>query len=383
MNEKLEDRLASALEKREIARTKRILRVNDPNVGMVNLANNDYLGLSMHPRLREAGRNAIDEYGCSSSASPLITGYGPTHDRLLNTLKYWHGFEHGVVWNSGYVANQALLSSLPQKGDLVLADRLIHNSIISGVLSSGARLIRYRHCDLAHLESLLEEYSTKGRLIFVVTESVFSMDGDYPDLKYIAGLKERFEFYWILDEAHALGWYGDRGSGLAEEFGIVEQVDALVGTLGKALGSMGAYTLFREESVAEYLLNFSGEFIYSTYLPPACAAIADTAISIVSDSKGLRKKGRENSLKIRRRLAELRYSVIATDSPIISIPMGCVKLTMDAACKLESARIRVGAVRPPTVPEGTSRLRVSLRAGMSEELIEKLIGALAEMVGRR
>ncbi len=379
VNERLQDRLSAPLEKRKASGEYRSLRVSDPNDEMLNLANNDYLNLAQASFMREAGSAALDRFGCSASASPLISGYGPAHDSLIGVLKEWHQFEAGLLWNSGYVANQALLSGLPCKADLVLADRLIHNSMISGILASGARLKRYRHCDLDHLESLLQESATGAEVVFVVTESVFSMDGDYPDLFRLAEMRERYGFFWIVDEAHALGWYGENGSGLVEESGVGEQVDALVGTLGKALGSAGAYTLFGDSLIAGFLVNFASEFIYSTYLPPSSAAIAERAVEHVAAAGALRARGRASSRAIRERLRTIGYDVALTDSPIVSIPLGSATRAMDAAQRLEAAGIRVGVARPPTVPEGTSRLRISLKADLSPESIDRLIGAVEEL----
>ncbi len=376
----LRHRLTEPLLDRRDEGLKRSLRVLDPNNEVLNLANNDYLDLARHPRLIAAAKKAVDQYGCSSSASPLITGYGPAHQRLLETLKKWHEFDHGLIWNSGYVANQAMLRTLPCKGDLVLADRLIHISMISGILSSGARLMRYRHCDISHLEELLEKNSTGGRVVFVVTESVFSMDGDYPDLEKMAALKERHGFFWIVDEAHALGWYGEKGSGLVEHFNVERHVDALVGTLGKALGSMGAYTLFREETVADYLVNFADEFIYSTYLSPSNAAVAEEAISCIQEFGQIREEICLLSLTFRKHLVELGFGVSLGDSPIVTIPMDEPGAAMEAARALEERGILVGSVRPPTVPEGTSRLRLSLKANLSESDVARVIESLGEVV---
>ncbi len=379
LNAQLKQRLSIPLEKRRESGGFRSLNVCKISDEILNFANNDYLGLSSHPSIQVAGREAIDRYGASSSASPLITGYGPAHESLLQSLKQWYGIEHGVIWNSGYVANQALLSSLPEKGDLVLADRLIHNSMISGILASGARLTRYRHCDVAHLESLLVEAKNSERMVFVVTESVFSVDGDYPDLKAIAALKEKYGFFWIVDEAHAVGWYGDKGSGLCEAFEALDQVDCIVGTLGKALGSMGAYTLFKDSLAPDYLVNFAGEFIYSTYLPPVCAAMAEEAIRQVS--KAAAARGQEASRRIRAQLIELGYNASRGDSAIVSIRMDTAEKTVSAAEYLKRKGILVGAVRPPTVPEGTSRLRLSLKASMDEAVQERLISAFEELRG--
>jgi len=376
VNQLLKSRIGSELTARMGSGTFRELRTSDPAKNILNLASNDYLGLSSDPRLQKAGQDAISKFGCSSSASPLVTGFGEAHRDLLALIESWYGFETGIVWNTGYVANQALLSLLPKRGDLVLADRLIHNSMISGVLASDARLLRYRHCDLEHLEGLLKKYAVDDRVLFIVTESVFSMDGDFPDLKRIADLKEKYGFFWILDEAHAVGWYGKEGSGLAEEFGVLDQVDALVGTLGKALGSMGAYTLFREKAISDYLINFAGEFIYSTYLPPACAAIAIEAIRCVRKSSSLRKRGRDLSTRVRKLLEQFGLDVLPGDSPIISIQIGEADRVVDLARELENRGILAGAIRPPTVPEGTSRLRISLKADLSDSSTNRFLKAL-------
>ena len=375
----LQFRLKAKLDERKRAGLFRSLQSSNADPGILNLANNDYLDLAKDKRMQSAGIEALERYGCSSSASPLIAGYGRVHEELEQTLCRWHGFSHGLIWNSGYAANQAVLSLLPQKGDLVLADRLDHNSILSGILKSGARLIRYRHTDLDHLEALLVDHSEAKRSIFVVTESVFSMDGDWPDLERLAKLKESFEFFWILDEAHALGWYGDQGQGLASELGVDDRVDLLVGTMGKALGSLGAYTLFRGESVRDYLVNFSEEFIYSTYLSPANAAIAMEALDIIRASVTLRRQGREISKAIRRSLNALGLSVAEGDSNIISIVIGDVAKTMRAARLLNSQGILVGSIRPPTVPKETSRLRISLKATLTSEDVERILAAFGQV----
>ena len=376
----LRDRLTKPLLKRQDTGLTRKLCVFSTNEEMLNLANNDYLSLSNHPQVIDAAKRAIEFYGCSSSASPLITGFGPSHHELLEVLKDWHGFKSGMIWNSGYVANQALLSSLPRKGDLVLADRLIHKSMISGILSSGARLMRYRHCDIDHLEELLEKHATGDRIVFVVTESVFSMDGDYPDLKKMAELKERLGFFWVVDEAHALGWYGKRGSGLVERLGAADSVDVLVGTLGKALGSMGAYSLFRDEVVERYLTNFADEFIYSTYLAPAAASAATAAIECIRNMEFNRESLSLLSASFRKQLIEKGFSVSLGDSPIVSIALGEADAAIQSAETLEELGILVGAVRPPTVPDGTSRLRVSLKADLSEADLARVADTLFDVV---
>jgi len=375
-------RARASLERRERAGRRRRLAVQSGGEGLVNLADNDYWELASDPRTREAAKREIDRSGCSASASPLITGYRPAHADFLAWARQWHGFEFGMLWNSGYVANQSLLGLLPRRGDVVLMDRLIHNSLIAGALGSGARLRRYRHLDIGHLERLLEEEAAEmkpeaDRAAFVATESVFSMDGDSPDLRAMAELKRRFGFFWIVDEAHALGWYGARGSGLVEEAGVAEEVDALVGTLGKALGSVGAYTLFHDADVADYLLNEAGGFVYSTYLPPSAAAAALAAGRLLEAMAGPRRAARERAAGLRRRLAEAGLEVGSGDGPVVPISVGGSEgETLAAAERLRRRGYLAGAIRPPTVPKGESRLRLSLKGSLDESDMNALAAAV-------
>lgn len=379
MSEDLQSRCAKALEERADAGLERCVQLASRDDGILNLANNDYFRLSRHLELKKIAKDAVDRFGLSSSASPLITGFGEAHEMLLEKAKSWHGFEYGTVWNTGYAANQALLSKLPEKGDVVLADRLIHNSMISGILQSGARLVRYRHCDVDHLALLLDRFASKGRQVFVVTESVFSMDGDYPDLAKMAELKKRHSFFWVVDEAHALGWYGEKGSGLLEQAEVGDDVDALVGTLGKALGSMGAYTLFHDSVYERYLQNFAGEFIYSTYLSPIAAAVGAAAMDILKDSHSERRHAQTLSSRIRVELRTLGFDVPTGESPIVPIRIGGIEETLAAAATLKEAGILVGAIRPPTVPENESRLRLSLNSDLGESELERVFGVFREL----
>ncbi len=375
---RLFERIDKTLSELADAGLERELRVHDPLSAYLNLANNDYLELSGRPEIRAAAVEAISKYGASSSASPLVSGFGPAHASLLERVKRWHGFEQGLIWNSGFAANSALLAHLPQRGDLVLADRLIHRSMIDGMLRSGARIARYAHCDLDTLERSLSNAPGETRQVFVVTESLFSMDGDYPDLDRMAELKRRFGFFWIVDEAHAIGWYGHGGSGLVEAFGRAKEVDALVGTLGKGLGSSGAYTLFHDERIARFLVNRAAEFIYSTYLPPACAAVAEAAIDWVEAHPLERERGRERSRQLRRELSGAGFSVADGDSPIVPVVVGPAERALRLAQRLRKERILVGAIRPPTVPRGSSRLRVSVKSTLANADVERLVRTISE-----
>ena len=371
------DRCRTELTAREIAHRRRRIQVTIPAAGELNLADNDYLDLARDPAVAAAAAAAIARHGTSASASPLITGWREPHEQLVRSLADWHGFPGGMLWSSGYAANAAVLGTLPQKGDLILADRLVHHSMVAGMLRSGARVQRYGHLRLDELERRLAAESG-DRPVFVVTESLFSMDGDYPDLRRLAELKRRFKFCWVLDEAHALGWYGPQGAGLACAAGVAAEVDVLVGTLGKTLASGGAYTLFRDEAVRDYLVNLAGEFIYSTGLPPANAA---AALAALSRTRGLAEDAQPAwhlaSRNFRAALQRAGWDAPDGDSPIVPVRLDDEAAALSLAEALRAAGIRAGAVRPPTVPAGTSRLRFSLKRTFRREDQERVLAALA------
>lgn len=327
---------------------------------------NDYLQLSHHPAIIQAAQEALERWGTTSSGSPVLGSYLSIHQELETVLKTWCGFEYGLLWNSGYTANKALMSVLPQKGDVVLADRYVHNSLLSGIQDTQAKLIRYHHLDLNHLEDLLRIYTHPDRTVFVVTESVFSMEGDYPDLAEMGALKDRYPFFWIVDEAHALGWYGPKGNGLVAQFGVEDKVDVLVATLGKALASQGAFTLFHHSHLRSYLLNSTSEFIYSTYLTPAATAASLAAIEIIqSHSLKFQSYWRSESLKLKMSLKQFFPDIPLYDSSILPLIIGDpVKTLSIAKTLMEEHHIYVGAIRPPSVPKGTSRLRLSLHCNL-------------------
>jgi 8-amino-7-oxononanoate synthase len=306
----------------------------------------------------------------------LITGWREPQETLVSELCAWHGFACGLLWSSGYAANSAVLGVLPQRGDLVLADRLVHHSMIAGLLRSGARLQRYEHLQLDHLDELLGKNAASGRTVFVVTESVFSMDGDYPDLAKLAALKCRYGFVFVVDEAHALGWYGAEGAGLVRAAGVAEEVDVLIGTLGKTLASGGAYSLFRDVTLRDFLVNHAGEFIYSTALSPLCAAVASGALGRVKELSAGQAAWQDSSRAFRTRLKKEGWSVTAGDSPIVSVRLGQAEDALALAAALRERGVLAGAVRPPTVPAGTSRLRFSLKRTFDLMAEERVLAAM-------
>ena len=364
----LEERAARGLLRRTVARA-----ADDPRV---NLADNDYLALSRHPDVLAAAAEALRLWGASAAASPLVTGYTALHAALETELAAWHRYPHALVMNSGFAANGAVLGGLPKAGDLVLADRLIHASMIDGILRSGARLRRFAHNDLDALEVLLAESAGHAGQVFVATESVYSMDGDAPDLARLAALRDRHGFTWVLDEAHATGWHGATGSGLQEEQGVAGAADIVVGTLGKGLGSQGAYVLSRTPEVRETLVNFAGEFVYSTHLAPPAAAAALAAIGVARSLADERPRLHRMSRDWRQGLSEAGFAVPDGHSPIVPLVLGSPDRTLRAAEALRASGFVVSAIRPPTVPDGTSRIRISLRRGLREADREAFLSVL-------
>jgi 8-amino-7-oxononanoate synthase len=370
-------RCRAALEERDRKKLRRSLRVTPADARILNLADNDYLGLARDPAVAAAAAAAAAHEGTSASASPLITGWREPHARLVETLCAWHRFPYGMLWSSGYSANAALLAVLPGRGDLVLADRLVHHSMIAGLTRSDARFHRYAHLDLDEVERRLErEAGGRSRPAFVVTESVFSMDGDYPDLNRLAALRRKHGFCWILDEAHALGWYGAEGAGLASAGGVEGDVDILVGTLGKTLASGGAYTLFRDEAVRDTLVNFAGEFIYSTALPPANAAAAGAAVARVRVLAADQPRWHAASRGFRAALRAAGWASPEGESPVVPVRLDNEDTALALAASLRAAGILTAAVRPPTVPPGTSRLRFSLKSTFGPADSDRVVAAM-------
>lgn len=376
------ERWRSSLTGRTQQGLRRTVRVTTRDKAVLNLADNDYLALAQDPEVVRAVAAAAAKYGTSASASPLITGWSEAHQQLVESLGAWHGFSCGLLWNSGYAANSAVLGVLPTRDDLVLADRLIHHSMIAGLLHSGARFKRYEHLDLGHLEELLAQSRSSGRNVFVATETVFSMDGDYPDLARLAALKRTYGFCWIVDEAHALGWYGPAGAGLVRAAGVEQDVDVLVGTLGKTLAAGGAYTLFRDETVRDYLVNEAGEFIYSTALPPTNAAAAAAALERVRALAPQQAQWQTYSRNFRARLQKEGWSAPDGDSPVVPVRLDDAEAALALTGALRAAGIWAGAVRPPTVPAGTSRLRFSLKRTLTEADATRILSVMAQWRNR-
>ena len=348
------------------------------NNNFLNLTSNDYFLLRYNNQVLGIANEIAKQYGTGSGASPLLSGYLPCHQILINKLLDWKHKNYGMLYNSGFSANQALVKNLPGKKDLILVDRLIHHSIAQTLDRGSARFKRYNHLDLCHLEELLSKNIKSYDTIFVITESIFSMDGDYPDLKRLVEIKKKYPFILILDEAHGTGVLGNSGAGLAEETGTLNDIDIIIGTLGKSLAGMGAYVLTNLLPIIPYLTNKAGEYIYSTFLSPHQTGVALATIDIVKNASEKRKLLKLTSGWLRNKLAEYIDVQTNYNTPIIPIIIGDIAATQKLQAIFLNKGIIVGAVRPPSVPKGSSRIRLSLNSELTKEKLEPLISIIKE-----
>ena len=341
---------------------------------MLNLSSNDYLGLAADRTLREEFLQELtaDSFLPTSSSSRLLTGNFTVYAELEQTLAQLFGTEAALVFNSGYHANTGILPAVSDAQTLILADKLVHASLIDGIRLSSAKCIRYRHNDLRQLERLLAENHAAHRQVIVVTESIFSMDGDTADLKELVRLKQMYENVLLyVDEAHAFGARGEQGLGCAEETGCIREIDFLVGTFGKAAASAGAYIVCRR-TIREYLVNRMRTLIFTTALPPVNIA---WTLFIVRRLDGFRERRihLENISNILREALKGKCYECPSASYIVPMIVGKSSETILKAEELQQHGFYALPVRPPTVPEGTSRIRFSLTAEIREEEVRRLV----------
>ncbi len=339
---------------------------------LLNLSSNDYLGLGDDKELLEGyGRRfRKSSHAMTSSSSRLLTGNHPLYDQLEKALAALYGRQSAMVFNSGYHANIGILPALCNRHDLVLSDRLNHASIIDGMKIAESPYQRFRHCDYDHLEELLEGARGRYRQIFIVTESVFSMDGDLADLSRLVALKDKYGAFLIVDEAHGVGVFGERGLGLCEASGMVPQIDIITGTFGKALASTGAYAVM-SSLVREYLLNTMRSFIFTTALPPVILGWSlltlERQVSMFSERASLLQL----AARLRNELIGRGFDVPG-ESHIVPVITGGNDLAVALAARLRNAGFLCMPVRPPTVPEKGARIRISLRSTLGWEDIARI-----------
>jgi 8-amino-7-oxononanoate synthase len=386
--ERLADR--HLLRRRHVARPVDATHVEIDGRRYVNFATNNYLGLSHHPRVLQAAADAVRTEGSGAGASPLVTGHGPAHDAAERRIAEWKGTGSAVLLPSGYQANLAAVQTVaalaPEEGGGVrfLLDKLVHASLIDAVRETGAPMRVFPHNHLDKLARLLGE-AEPDQVQVVVTESIFSMDGDAADLRGLADLKRRRPFVLLLDEAHGSGVYGTHGAGLAAELGLTADqsgsramVDVTVVTLSKALGCAGG-AVCGTSAFCDAVVNLGRAYIYSTAVAPAAAAAASAAIDVLRDEPHRQRRLRELAVRVRQRLRAAGKDVPAGESPIIPIVLGNEEAALAAASRMREAGLWVVAIRPPTVPRGTSRLRVTLSSEHTDDEVEQLLAGVARL----
>jgi 8-amino-7-oxononanoate synthase len=337
------------------------------------LCSNDYLGLAAEPRVREAAAEAALRWGAGAGASRLISGNMVPHRGLEERLAAFEGYEAALLFGSGYLANSGVVAALAGRGEVVFSDRLNHASIVDGCRLSRAETFVYRHGDVEHLAWGLREAG--GRAALIVTDGVFSMDGDVAPLAELAELARRHGCRLMVDEAHATGALGPGGRGSVAAAGLAGEVDVVMGTLGKALGSYGAYVCAAGETV-EYLLNAARSFVFSTAPPPPSAAAAAAALELLEAEPERVERLRANAATLRGSLAAEGLTVGGSETQIVPVAVGEAESAMELCERALERGVFVQGIRPPTVPEGTSRLRL---AAMATHRPEQLREAAAQI----
>lgn len=363
--------MRDALHKRrddQLLRTLRAAERNGPLIQvdgreLVNLASNDYLGLSQHPRIKEAAIRALETHGVGAGASRLISGHLPLHERVEVRFAQFKHAEAALLFPTGYMANLAAVTALAGENDLVCIDKLNHASLIDAARLSGANVRTFPHLNYDKLTRLLDQHGDRRRR-FILTDSVFSMDGDTADLPTLCDIAERLDAILIVDEAHATGVLGESGAGLGELQNVAGRVDVVISTASKALGALGGIVTARQE-VIDTLINHARPFIYTTGAMPAQAAAIDAAMDVIRDEP-----------QRRRRVLELAQRVSDAPTPIIPIIVGESDAALALSDHLREQGFYAPAIRPPTVAPGAARVRLSLRADLEDAHVEQLIGAL-------
>ncbi|TVP64251.1 MAG: 8-amino-7-oxononanoate synthase [Leptolyngbya sp. LCM1.Bin17] len=348
---------------------------------LVNFASNDYLGLASDPRLAAAAIAAIHTYGTGSTGSRLLSGHRELHRELEQAIAALKGTDDAIVFSSGYLANLGAIAALVGTPDLVLGDEYNHSSLKTGAKASGAAALDYHHSDMAHLKALLEQHRDRHRRCLITTDSVFSMDGDLCPLPEILELAETYNAMVLVDEAHGTGVFGTNGSGVVAHLGCAGRPLITVGTLSKALGSLGGYVT-GSQTLIDFLRNRAPGWIYTTGLTPAATAAALAAVHIIQQEPDRRRTLWQNVALVSQGLDRLfgaaappQLKPLPSASPIISLEGSSARAVLTASQQLQQAGLWVPAVRPPTVP--SSRLRITLMATHQSHQVDQLIQALS------
>lgn len=369
------DRLDARHQRRSLVATHRIgpARVERAGSPLLDFSSNDYLGLAGHPVLAERSAQWAKQFGSGSGASRLVTGTSPQHLEIEARIARFKGTEAALLFPTGWQLNAAVLAALlaAAPGALLFTDRLIHGSLHTG--AGGHRQIRFRHNDLGHLEELLAKHAQQGGPRLIVTESVFSMDGDRADVTRLGALAKAHDAFLYLDEAHATGVLGPGGAGLSRE--AAGAADLVMGTFSKAMGCFGAYVAGSRLPI-DYLVNACGGFIFSTAPPPAMLGAIDAALDLVPGMDQERRRVADHGTHLRQRLAEVGIDTGASSTQIVPVIVGEAERALAVSADLAGEGILASAIRPPTVPAGSSRLRIALQASHSVDDVDRLADAL-------
>lgn len=345
----------------------------------LSLSGNNYLGLTHHPEVQEAAVKAVIKHGTGSGSARLITGTHPYYAQLESELAAFKGTEAALLFNTGYMANVGTISALMGRGDVIFSDELNHASIIDGCRLSKACSVIFRHSDMEHLEQCLAETSCTGKRLIVV-DGVFSMDGDIAPLAEIVKLAEKYGTMTMVDDAHATGVLG-QGRGTAAHLGLEGRIDIQMGTLSKALGAEGGYVAGKRQLI-DYLVNKARSFIFSTALAPASVAAALAALRLITTHPELLEKLQQNSDVMRKELAMNGLRVADGITPIIPVIVGSAERAVSVAEELRRNRLILTAIRPPTVPEGKSRLRITVSAAHEQRELATAIDKIVKAVNQ-
>lgn len=342
----------------------------------INFSSNDYLGLANHPRLAEAVEQSLATFGWGSGASHLINGHSELHHQLELVLARFTGRDRALLFSTGYMANLGAIAALVGKGDAVFEDRLNHASLLDGGLISGARFQRFQHNDLDDLARRLQKTDARRKL--VVVDGVFSMDGDLAPLPELADLARTHDAWLMVDDAHGFGCLGANGAGTIEHFGLSQtDVPVMMGTLGKAMGCFGAFVA-GSEALIETLIQRARPYIYTTAMPAAVAASTLASLQLLTEESWRREHLVSLVERFRRGAEDAGLPLMDSSTAIQPVVIGDSQVTLQVAAALESKGFLVGAIRPPTVPQGSARLRITLSAAHSEQQVDDLLLALTE-----
>ncbi len=344
---------------------------------VVLLGSNNYLGLSTHSQVVAAAVEAVQTFGTGASGSRLISGNSELYTTLETNLAKTKSTEASLVFSSGYTANTSIIPVLAEEGDLILSDALNHASIIDGCRLSRATKQVYRHCDVAHLKTLLSE-SPAFRRSLIVTDSVFSMDGDIAPLPDICDLAVEHKAMVLVDDAHGFGVLGKNGSGAVSHFGLDGEGIIQMGTLSKAVGALGGY-IAGSRPLIELLINRARGFIFTTGLPPATLAAANAALDVMRSSPELRQRLFSHAKRLKTALTDLGYTLLPSETQILPVILGSPERATSVAEALLTEGVFAPAIRPPAVPAGTSRLRLTVMATHTEAEIEQAIAGFARV----